>query len=387
MHKQTIMNTIIKSFFLFFLAAGIYGCSKMDATYKEFLKDSDALYPGKVDSVQVFPGRERIKFNVLLSSDPKVKKLKVFWAGRQESVEFPVSPDELGHRKELMVAPIPEGDHTFYIITYDGNDNPSVSTEVFSAVYGTSYQSALLSRPVTSAITDGAGTLNIQLGAADISNGAHATEIIYTDTTGNTVTRRLEAAENNTVLDDYQTESIFKYRTLYLPASTAIDTFYTAYDTVVKVIDLSKTPVDLLRSGWTATASSFDDRPGGYRPPQNTLDGDVSTMWHSQVVPQMTYPHWIMVDMGSVQNGIDGIFLLAQVRNETAKTINVLISDDNVSWTFMGTFPVQNIATQQYFDFFPGDQHFRYFKVIAAEPTGSTSNTVIVEIGAFTRDN
>src|SRR5699024_1544060 len=80
-------------------------------------------------------------------------------------------------------------------------------------------------------------------------------------------------------------------RTLYVPDSTCIDTFYTAYDTV-KVIG---PPVEISKDGWSATASA--EHKSSRRVAANMIDKDKNTKWLSGVGCCNDYPYTITIDM------------------------------------------------------------------------------------------
>jgi len=160
----------------------------------------------------------------------------------------------------------------------------------------------------------------------------------------------------------------------------SIDTFYSAMQTV----QVKGAPVYLSKSGWVASASSFDSRPGAsYRPPQNTIDDKISSIWVNQVSPQMPYPHTLTIDMGTIVEDLAGVSMIVQRRNETPRLIDVYVSSDGVNWDLMGLFTVENVANiVQNFDFNEA-QDARYFRIVAREPSGNTPNIVIAEVGAY----
>jgi hypothetical protein len=366
------------------VAVAITACSKMDDSYRDFWKDGEKIYPASPDLVKVYPGKDRIGLTWLIQGDPSVNQAKIFWNNRKDSLEIPIQREEESNKADtikVMFSNMPEGSYSFLIYTYDDQGNRSIPVNTVGRVYGDTYISSLLVRLIQSAtfIND---SLKIVWG-----NPADATsigcELVYTDFSGSTRHLYVKPDAVNTDVDDYDFNAgkTFSYRTMYLPDPLAIDTFYTEYST----IRVKGPRVELSKTGWTVTASSFDSRSGSsYRPPENTIDNNASTIWVNQISPPMSYPHWLMVDMGSVKEDIEGLTILVQNRNETPKTIEISFSEDNMEWTTLGRFTVQNIATLQYIDF-PEAHNLRYFKVTAIEPYGNTSNVVIAEIGAFTR--
>ncbi|MGV8134572.1 MAG: DUF4998 domain-containing protein [Mangrovibacterium sp.] len=382
---RNIKDIILWSGFLFIWMTGMFyltACSEMDHTYEHFWKDGERVYPAPADSVRVYSGKNRIALSWLIFGDPNVSKAKIYWNYEKDSLEVPIQSTGKGDTIKAMLSGMEERSYAFTIYTYDNQENRSIPVSAVGRVYGELYENSLLTRLLKSAFyTKGSLVLDWGDPADATSIGS---ELVYQNTEGITRTVSIATDADSTIVKDYDfhPDATFSYRTVYVPDSMAIDTFYTAF-TTVKV----KGPtIDLSKSGWTATASSFDSRSGSsYRPPVNTIDGKTSTVWVNQISPQTYYPHTLTVDMGHVVEGVDGISVLVQKRNETPKSIEVQISTNGTEWSTIGLYSVLNIAnTVQYFDF-PESQDIRYFKIVAITPTGATDNVVIVEVGAYTR--
>src|SRR3546814_21153316 len=87
------------------------------------------------------------------------------------------------------------------------------------------------------------------------------------------------------------------------------------------------------RTGWVATASSFDGRGGRTdRTADAALDGSNSSTWVNEIQPTQTdYPHWFSVDMGEVKTETAGVWLgFANGRNEIPRLIDIFISNAGV---------------------------------------------------------
>lgn len=83
-----------------------------------------------------------------------------------------------------------------------------------------------------------------------------------------------------------------------------------------RIVPLSAPPAtgsQLRRTGWTATASSF--QAGGGQP-ANAIDGDTGSIWHSQYTPTLRpLPHTITIDMKQDYNTIGLTYLPRQDNN------------------------------------------------------------------------
>src|SRR3546814_7884614 len=82
--RNTTLSMICLAFVL------VSGCAKQDDTYRQFLDKGEIVYVGKADSVQVFPGKNRLKLSWLILADPNVSKAKVFWNNHSDSLEIPL---------------------------------------------------------------------------------------------------------------------------------------------------------------------------------------------------------------------------------------------------------------------------------------------------------
>ena len=261
-------NNQIRFSILAILIISMAGCSKMDSTYQDFWKNGEKVYPASPDSLKVYPGKNRIKLTWLILGDPTVSKAKIFWNNGTDSLEVPVS--RTGSKVDtvkVLLENMQEGLYTFNIYAYDEKGHSSVEASAVGKVYGDAYANSLLIRIINSAffLDD---SLKVVWGdpADQTSLGS---EIVYTDTSGTSRHLIVPATADTTVLLDYDfnAEPTFRYRTLFLPDSMAIDTFYTAF----KTIKVKGPRVELSKSGWTATASSYDTRYGTARAPSLSL--------------------------------------------------------------------------------------------------------------------
>lgn len=356
-------------------------CTKMDNTYHDFWKEGERTYPASPDSLKVFSGENRIEIFWLIVGDRSVTKAMIYWNNKTDSLEVPIkhSVNQGVDTVDIVLDNMPEGNYSFNIYTFDNEGNRSVGANITGKVYGDSYTNSLLTRIVNNAsfIDD---TLRIQWGdpADATSIGAN---LIYTDITGAVRERLIAPDADTTVISDFNLNNshYFKYSTLFLPDSTAIDTFATAYDSV-RVLGPR---ADLPKDSWTVAASSYDSRNGRTdRTPEMTIDNNTSTAWIN-LVGSTDYPHTITIDMGEIKDNLYGVSLYFTSRNETPQSVDVYISDNGTDWQLMGLFPVAKATGWLYIDF-SQPQSFRYFRIKGEIGYGS-ANIVLYEIGAFTR--
>lgn len=229
---------------LFFSAIVIIisACSKIDDYKEKYMAGGSIIYSGKMDSVMIFSGRNRVKLTGLFTSDPNIVKYRVFTNSRQDSVEVQVKRTSGVDTANLIIPNLSEGTQSFEIRTYDAAGNSSVPVFVTANVYGANYQSSLVNRGVADASLQNDGSARISW--ADVSGDAGVInmEVNYTDTAGmvhDTIFPSV-AAGLVTNLPAIKLGSTFSYKTAFLPNPTAIDTFYTDFQSHSVKADVTK---------------------------------------------------------------------------------------------------------------------------------------------------
>lgn len=350
----------------------ISSCKKMDSTYRDFVVAGGLIYTEKVSSPVIHPGHNRVKLSWLRGSDVNVTHVRIFWNNFTDSVEVTIPPT--GDTISTVIDNLPEKSYSFFLVTYDDAGHSSVKVELLSETYGDQYQASLLNRPVFSSLLGKGDTVTIQWGSADLTNGAYATELQYTDTAGTLQTALMPINEKTSEFSGYKHGTTFRYRTVFLPDSLSIDTFYTAYATqhVSAKID---------ESNWIATADSYTPTrllPSG--PPDRAIDGDVNTYWHSLYPSNIKYPHWLEVDMGEVVT-VTGVELTYRqnVFNDFAD-FRIDGSLDGSNWTTYGSFTFLKINAPQDYAI-NGAPAMRYIRVYAAK--GANNYAHLGEFSVF----
>ncbi len=385
--KQNKLNAIAA---VIFTAACclILGCSKMDGTYKDFIKDGPVIYVGRPDSLQVHPGRYRLKLSWLIGADPKVRRAKIYWNNRKDSVNVEINGTMSTDSVNVMFDNMSEGSYVFEIYTFDDKGHSSVKTEIIGNVYGENYQKTLLIRPIYLASIVGGDTARIDWGAASYKE-AIASEMTYTDLSG--ISHHLVVSSDilNTVLENVEPGVLLTYRTWYLPSPVAVDTFYTDYQTV----KIKGPPVEVTnKNGWRILDFSSEDVAGNRRA-ANLIDGNVTNLYVNKIDASINYPHTVSVDMGGVMDDIEG-FTFYQRNINQLKTVEIKISMDGLVWESLGDFtlsntpvvdPAQPQLAKPVYAQLSRPRSFRYFREIYKNDYANSKNVNIHEIGVYTR--
>lgn len=233
--KGLIMNTIKKHFvhaFAFLLVAVIISsCTSMDESYKDFIKDGEISYTGKIDSLHVYSGRNRVQVKGLFISDPKITECRIYWDNRIDSVVVPITRTQGIDVLDIVIDHLVENVHNFEVRTFDKLGNSSISVFKIGAVYGDRYQTSLYNRPIATKYFSPKLT-TINFASMDLSTGAYAVEVSYTNTS-NVITKvQLPIAQSRLDISDFKLGSSFTYKTLFRPNAASIDVFESVTTTV-----------------------------------------------------------------------------------------------------------------------------------------------------------
>lgn len=199
---------------------GTTACSDMD-DYLKYTDGHPRPYTGRVDSVRFRSGDERILFYGLLTSDPKITRIKVYWHSRSDSLTLDIERSAgIDTLRESL--PLPEGRYNFEVFSYDAEGNSSVPVNASGVSYGAEYKASLYNRPVKQVEKVGDDVI------IDWYNGDETSPFVridYTDTDNRTHRVNVATGEKQTTLKNYRSMSRFTLQTYYLPDASAVDTF------------------------------------------------------------------------------------------------------------------------------------------------------------------
>lgn len=240
MNNYNIKYSRIKVLFALLLAAVLYtACTKQD-DFKKFIEGGEISYTGKLDSVKMFSGDNRVLLKGLFLADPKVVKCKIFWNNGQDSVVLPVVKKNAIDTLVYSIQNVTEGFQNFKIYTFDKAGNKSVPVYANARSYGDRYKASLSNRPISSASADAStGKGIVSWLGMDRLTGVFATEVQYTNTNNVIKKIRTKIDSTRTIIPDIKAGTDIQYRTLFLPDTLCVDTFATAFQTQRVLLDYS----------------------------------------------------------------------------------------------------------------------------------------------------
>lgn len=300
-NKNGLLRFVFGLMIICTVMCGFYSCDEMTDNYQQFMEGGEIFYPGKADSIAIYPGKYRIGLSWLILSDPSVSSAKIYWNNSKDSVRVPIERTTGIDTVHVILDQMLEQSYTFDIVTLDKQGNRSVSAEVIGYVYGDKYRSTLLNRAIKTFIYSEDEGVNIKWETAD--EGTVSEEITYQDTEGEVHTVNFEASLDSIWLRNYKASQGFvRISTVFIPDSMAIDTFKTATEQIALEIKKEEKEVD-------KSAFSLYSLPGDYSEP-NAAANAVDQIWKNAnaLSESNTYiskvgghilPQWYTIDLGT----------------------------------------------------------------------------------------
>lgn len=222
-------------FLLSLLMLGFWGCTKMDHHYKEFLEGGEKTYVGKIDSIKVYPGNNRIKLSWKINPDPAVNKVQIFWTkeGVLDSTDVILDRTNNVDTAAITIPNLSEGDYVFHFYTFDKTGNKSVKVEKGGKVYGERYQQFIIPTNYAGAVLR-EGALQIEW-IANTDTTAIGNMVSFTDVNGVKKKYFANAKELKSIIPAVDATKEVDYQTVYEPTKLAIDRFYT-YSLPVSIV-------------------------------------------------------------------------------------------------------------------------------------------------------
>jgi hypothetical protein len=256
--KAEKMKTYRSYIIILCIITALGACRKMDDYKDKFLGDGSITYAGKIDSVKAHPGDGRIMLSGLLIADPKITELRIYWNNKTDSFVLPITRTAGVDTVRPILNKMVEGVKTFTINTFDKYGNRSVDVTITGRIYGDIYKSLLLNRTIKDGLNAG-DSVTLDWNVLDASTGGLGCELRYTDNSNILKTVFVKRTVTQTVLKNYKLGSKFSYRTLFLPDTLAIDTFYSKFQDVDVKADV--TPLYIKNAGiWFTNSDGGNGR-------------------------------------------------------------------------------------------------------------------------------
>lgn len=207
---------------------GFMACDSMQSPYEGFIEDGEIIYPSKVDSIIIYPGKNRMLVEFLKPDDPTLRKARIFWKNKQDSIDVPVDRDQ--DTVSVFIDSLQqEGTYSVDIHLYDEEGNVSIGESAVGRVYGNNYSSSLVSRPTNNVGLKVEGDESVVIDWATASSTEAIGSILTYVTDNDSETNIFIPNDSSeTQIFDLKDQDVnnLEYQTMFKPDTMAIDTFY-----------------------------------------------------------------------------------------------------------------------------------------------------------------
>jgi hypothetical protein len=203
--------------------------------YLKYTDNKEIKYAGKLDSVRVLSGKNRVVINGLLTSDPNINLIKIFYNQRHDSILLDIKRSSGIDTINVPIS-LPEGSHNFEIIAFDNKGNSSVKVSATGRSYGPIYEETLFSRVIKNAEKNG-NDATIDLYPAEETSPFSI--VRYTNTQGASKSITVPKETTQVTLKDFKSMSKVSIQTFFLPDTAAIDTFSAPLGNIVVAEDVT----------------------------------------------------------------------------------------------------------------------------------------------------
>ncbi|UOB18444.1 DUF4998 domain-containing protein [Abyssalbus ytuae] len=212
-----------------FLFGFLTSCNDTFEFHEKYINEGETIYATKVDSIKTFPGNQRIQLSGYLSTAFDVEIITVYWDNKAHNRVFPYSKSENDiDSLDLIIEDLEEKSYEFEIYTSDSDGNNSIKVTAFGTVYGENYRSNLEARLINSFSLDSNNNALVNFNIA--SELTRATEVKFTNFSGEEVVNTVLSDESETILEQVDITAPIMYRTFYVPIAATEDGNETTID-------------------------------------------------------------------------------------------------------------------------------------------------------------
>lgn len=345
------------------IITALQSCSKMNDLHDPYLNEGEYVYAEKVDTVLVYPGKNRIKFEMHISSE-SIETARIYWNNYTDSVDVDIANQRGVFDK--IVEGLNEQQYVFNFVTFDNYSNQSLPYEILGQVYGDNFQNLVSNRTIIvedEMYFDSDNQLIINW-SPDVTNVAHC-EVSYINNNNDGVTIQIPPEENISFLPNFKSD--LKYVTALQPTPTSIDLFYaeTIYLNKEIIFDYASWSID-----------SFSTQHGGNdNKVANILDGNQNSRWHT--LAGGSYPHWAIIDLGGLVTFTEVEILRSTFDgggdNRAPDKFQFEVSTDNMTWIDLGIFDFNRHTNDGQFYSIAPPNPIRYIRFTGTEGGGGNN--------------
>lgn len=358
------------------IALGVYACTGMDEYKDLYLKDGIKSYTGKIDSVKVYSGHERVMIEGLFMSDPKVTGCMIYWNSKMDSMNVPViRTDNVDTLRQIIN--LPENLYNFEIYTYDQYGNHSVPVYATGDSYGANFISQLINRPLKETPIATEKGLTVRFLPVDQTLGPVHTIVSYINLEGKKDTVHVATNQEGHLIENYKKGTEFTYITQYVPDTLCIDTFSSKVSEVISPL----CKIESIKIHGYSSQEETGESNGQNGWAKHGIDNDITTYWHSQWQGQHPgFPHYLSFDLNN-KHKVKAVSLIPRQNTDNmVKDFKVFSSKDGIKWDEVESFTMNHIQNEQQFFVFSQSVDTQFVKLMLENGYSSDPHTALAEI-------
>ena len=338
----------------------IVSCDDMNSIHEEYL-NGEQVYTGKLDSINVVSGFERVKITGNTQYLGNSQQIVVSWDDQEQI--FDIDQNQIVNKKyEFILDNLNERNYEFTFLTTDEDNNQSIKKTVSGRAFGDVFIAGQTARRVTGFDVESGNNLIMW------ANKAESEYVVYTtiryENNSDTMT---EAVVNP---DDSETELIDWKHGGRLEIISTVISGENGFDTAD--LDLVESTLPIPPSGlnrdWTLAATIQVDKEffggvGGAEGSPKAIDGDIFTKYlildhYPEFWMQQTLPNPGIVNKYTLTSGNDAA-------GRDPRDWELVGSNDETNWVTLDTRVGESFSgrneTNEYS--FTSDTPYRYYRM------------------------
>jgi hypothetical protein len=202
----------------------------MNDIQQKYLEREERVYLGKVDSIQHFPGMNRVKVTWYVSADPKIQQTIIYWNMRADSVVKSVNRTVSGVMKDSAIVDLTENSYTLEFRNVNDHGESSLYSTAGVSSWGKEYISTLPDREI-STINYSFETSLLTLNLSSVyEESVQYAQLKYTGKDSKEVIQKIDNETATIGIPDFPEGGDLYLRTVFF-LSKGIDTLVSEYNT------------------------------------------------------------------------------------------------------------------------------------------------------------
>ena len=209
-------HSINNNWVILFIVISMLSCESERDSFKDLTSEGEQVVIGKVRSAKVSYGIHKLKFDLAINADPKIKKF-TFSESEEEIRTFDLVRNNIGADTiTLILDNLKEKVYDFNIVASDNEGNKSLTYRLTSTVFGDRYIANLPSRAVTNMTFDPV-TGTVEAMFSKNKENMKETNLIYTTRDNIEKTITIPNDSGSLIISDFKTSDTLKLVSTYSP--------------------------------------------------------------------------------------------------------------------------------------------------------------------------